>query len=302
MTDQVLPQNATVPRDSLGCSRDKLTVDQSISNGRMNFYRKSALSAPKEQVVTPATSRGYLLGLSALKGHRRRIFHEHHSSVHDFEENSVYLRSFSEDYRADLRGSFDFMLIEVGDAALAAMLEEADLKPVSTLECVVQRPDPVLGGLLGALFSSVDGEIHKSALFVDQISVAIGIHLAQHYGHQAAQSFSQRRKLSARLQAELQSQVRSNLDGQLSIEEMARTCNLSTSAFLQAFRETTGTTPHQWLTLERIEKAKDVMLASTLPLKDIAILCGFADQSHFTRVFTKTTGASPASWRRIRQF
>lgn len=302
MMDQVLLKKTTLPRDNLGCSRDKLSVDQSISNGRMNFYRKGALSAPKEQVVTPANSRGYLLGVSAANGHRRRIFHEHHSTLHDFEANSVYLRSFTQDYRADLRGSFDFMLLEVSEAALAMMADEADIKGAVALECVQQRPDPVLGGLLAALFSSVDGEINKSALFVDQLSVAIIIHLAQHYGNQPAQSSSSRRMLSTRLQAELQAQVRSNLDGQLSIEEMARTCNLSTRAFLQAFRDTTGTTPHQWLTQERIEKAKDVMLESALPLKEIAILCGFADQSHFTRVFTRATGATPASWRRIRQF
>ncbi|TWD48959.1 helix-turn-helix protein [Agrobacterium vitis] len=300
--DQVLPEKAALPRDSLGCSRDKLKIDQSISNGRMNFYRKGALSAPKERVITPANNRGYLLGLSASNGHRRRIFHEHHSSLHDFEENSVYLRSFAQDYQADLQGTFDFLLLEVSEAAMAIMADEADIKGVVALECVSERPDPVLGGLLAALFSPVGGEINKSALFVDQISVAIGIHLAQHYGNRPSQSLGRRRMLSTRLLAALQSQVRSNLDGQLSVEELARTCNLSTSAFLQAFRETTGKTPHQWLTLERIEKAKDVMLSSTQSLRDIAILCGFADQSHFTRVFLKMTGATPASWRRIRQF
>ncbi|MGV8937389.1 MAG: helix-turn-helix domain-containing protein [Allorhizobium sp.] len=302
MTHEILPKDTSVPGDSLGCSRDKLSIDQSISNGKMAFYRKSAAHAPAPGVMTPATNRGYLIGLSAANGHRRRIFHEHHSTVHDFEANSIYLRSFSEEYRADLAGSFDFLLLEVGDAALARMADEADLKPFGRFECVVGRPDPVIGGLLGALFSCSDGEVDKSALFVDQISVAIGIHLAQHYGNRKSSSTAVRRKLSSRVQLELQSQIRCNLDGQISIEEMARTCNLSTRVFLQAFRETMGKAPHQWLTQERIEKAKHMMLTSNLPLKDITSQCGFADQSHFTRVFTRATGATPAAWRRIRQF
>lgn len=295
------PMNMSRSRDHLGCSRENLRIDQSISSGKMTFFRKSAASAPSERVITPGSNKGYLIGLSAIDGHRRRIFHEHHSTVHDFDANSVYLRNFSDDYSADLRGSFDFLLLQISEDELARMADEADLKHVGALEQTVQRKDPVLGGLLGALFCSMEGEGERSALFVDQISMAIGIHLVQRYGTAAEKSSSFRRKLSVRAQADLKSQIECRLDGQLSIEDLARTCNLSTSAFLQAFRETMGKTPQQWLTQQRIEKAMHLMLTSDLPLKDVADQCGFADQSHFTRVFSRTMGATPASWRRIRQ-
>jgi AraC family transcriptional regulator len=39
-------------------------------------------------------------------------------------------------------------------------------------------------------------------------------------------------------------------------------------------------------------------LSSTLPLADIALICGFGDQSYFTRIFTRSVGASPGAWRR----
>jgi hypothetical protein len=48
----------------------------------------------------------------------------------------------------------------------------------------------------------------------------------------------------------------------------------------------------------RIEKAKQLLTDTTLSLAEIAMACGFADQSHFTRVFSRTTHASPGAWRR----
>ncbi|WP_461317953.1 helix-turn-helix domain-containing protein [Bradyrhizobium diazoefficiens] len=42
------------------------------------------------------------------------------------------------------------------------------------------------------------------------------------------------------------------------------------------------------------------MLSTKLPLADIALICGFGDQSYFTRVFSRNVGASPGAWRRAR--
>ena len=43
-----------------------------------------------------------------------------------------------------------------------------------------------------------------------------------------------------------------------------------------------------------------MLLGSALSLAEVALACGFADQSHFTRVFTRTVGTSPGAWRRVR--
>jgi len=48
----------------------------------------------------------------------------------------------------------------------------------------------------------------------------------------------------------------------------------------------------------RVEVAKSLMRDRRLSLADIALSAGFADQSHFTRVFTQQVGISPNAWRR----
>jgi AraC family transcriptional regulator len=59
-----------------------------------------------------------------------------------------------------------------------------------------------------------------------------------------------------------------------------------------------GLAPHQWLMRKRIERAQDLLLTRGLGLSDVAIACGFVDQSHFTRVFAKHNGFTPGQWRR----
>jgi transcriptional regulator GlxA family with amidase domain len=92
--------------------------------------------------------------------------------------------------------------------------------------------------------------------------------------------------------------IDARLDGDLSVNEIAHHCALSPSRFRVAFRNTTGVTPHRWLTERRVDRAKSLLLRGSASLAQIAIDCGFADQSHFTHVFTSLVGASPGEWRR----
>ena len=92
--------------------------------------------------------------------------------------------------------------------------------------------------------------------------------------------------------------MRSHLDEAVPLAELARACKLSPGHFARAFRQTTGRPPHRWLMEQRIEKAKPLLVNSTLSLAQIARTCGFADQSHFTRVFAQLVQSSPGQWRR----
>lgn len=299
MKDASLPSTS---RDSLGCSLDRLDDDRMIEGRDMVFYRKKSVAGPPGRVTTPANGRGYLIGLSLAGGHHRRVFREHHCAVQDFEDNAIYVRNFADDYKADLSGSFDFMLLEIGHSALDRIADAANIAGVSELRSLAGVPDPVLGGMLGALFATVDGRTDRSALFVDQLSVAIGVHMVRQYGNGRGDTTgSGGRRLSQRSQARIREIVESRLDGELTVEELAAACHLSQATFLRAFRDTMGSTPYRWLLQQRIEKARHLLRFSQTPLSEIATACGFADQSHFTRAFAQAVGATPRVWRRSQQ-
>ena len=80
--------------------------------------------------------------------------------------------------------------------------------------------------------------------------------------------------------------------------DLAAITGLSQSQFGRAFKASTSVTPHRWQLNARIAKAQDLLLSGAMPLSEIALVTGFAEQSHFTRVFKRVVGASPRAWQR----
>jgi AraC-like DNA-binding protein len=92
--------------------------------------------------------------------------------------------------------------------------------------------------------------------------------------------------------------LRENLDGAVRLADLARECELSVSHFARSFKASFGVTSHQWLTARRIERAKELLVLTNLPLADVASHSGFGDQAAFTRTFHLVVGATPGQWRR----
>lgn len=92
--------------------------------------------------------------------------------------------------------------------------------------------------------------------------------------------------------------LEADLGGRLSLDQIAVELDLSIGHFSRAFRTTIGLPPHQYLLRQRVKVAEQLLMVRDLPLSDIAISAGFANQSHFTRVFTSMVGISPGAWRR----
>jgi AraC family transcriptional regulator len=135
-------------------------------------------------------------------------------------------------------------------------------------------------------------------LFVDHVSLAVGVHVASTYGGMRPVSRPVRGGLAPWQERHAKEILCANLDGDVPLKEVARECRLSVSHFSRAFRRTMGVAPHHWLLTRRIEVAKEKLRDRGLSLSDVALACGFADQSHLTRVFTGMIGVSPGAWRR----
>lgn len=93
--------------------------------------------------------------------------------------------------------------------------------------------------------------------------------------------------------------LRSRLSQQVSISEVAGACGLSACYFIKAFTETVGIAPYSWLIMQRIERAC-LLIARDQALAQVALECGFTDQSHFTKAFARQIGTTPARWRQRR--
>ena len=81
----------------------------------------------------------------------------------------------------------------------------------------------------------------------------------------------------------------------LTLAELAREAGMSRFQVLRGFTKLTGMTPHAYLVQRRLDAARR-MLSTGIPIADAAVACGFADQSHFNRTFTRRYGLTPGSY------
>jgi transcriptional regulator GlxA family with amidase domain len=94
--------------------------------------------------------------------------------------------------------------------------------------------------------------------------------------------------------------IEANLGSSIRNKDLATLARLSTFHFNVAFRNSVGNSPHEYIIRRRMERAQGLMLSTDMALSEIAAECGLADQAHFTRLFHRFVGESPAAWRRAR--
>ena len=173
--------------------------------------------------------------------------------------------------------------------------DDQDLARSCGVEAV--RTDPIVAALNAVLQTACDQTALPSALFVRSIERAIQAHLAHEYGAAKTSSVPRRRGLTRSQERRAKQILATDAGEYVSIARVAEVCTLSRNYFIRAFKETTGETPHRWRSRFRVEKAKDLLLGDR-SIAEIALDCGFADQSHLTRVFAKMIGLPPGVWRR----
>jgi AraC family transcriptional regulator len=170
----------------------------------------------------------------------------------------------------------------------------------------VETIDETMLGLAQALGPLMAKPGEASALFTDHVFSAMVAHLAMTYGGLKGsdrQAYGERRygALTPFQERRVTSLLLDDLRSNPGLSELARFCGLSRSHFVRAFKQSTGLPPHRWLLMQRINRAKELLYQTRTPIGEIAAACGFADQGHLTRVFTKAFGIGPGGWRRHRQ-
>jgi AraC family transcriptional regulator len=199
---------------------------------------------------------------------------------------------------AEIRTPFDNIRFYVSQASLDEFAFDQGIHKIKELASSgIAFQDRVMWGLANALLDSVERANERSTLFIDHIALTFCAHVMRAYGKVAVPDDVTSGGLSPWQLRQVLDFIAAHLNDDPSIADLARESGLSSGYFSRAFRQTTGITPHQWLMRRRVERARQLLLGNGLGLADIALVCGFVDQSHFTRVFAKLEGDSPGRWR-----
>jgi AraC-like DNA-binding protein len=103
--------------------------------------------------------------------------------------------------------------------------------------------------------------------------------------------------LPARVRRSIEEYIDLHLEKDLSVEKLASHVGISPSYFARSFRSSVGLAPHAYLMRRRLLRAQELLASTDLPLVDIALATGFADQSHFCRRFHQMMGMPPRTFR-----
>lgn len=157
--------------------------------------------------------------------------------------------------------------------------------------------DEVVTSLARAVLPALERPAEIPTLFVDQVFSALRTRLLVAYCGLDPIEGLEGSKLSDHQVARIKELLLDDPGADRSVSELAAACGVSAGHFSRAFRRTVGTSPHQWLLEQKIAHAK-CLLKGKKSISEIAFACGFADQSHLTRLFLRKVGVTPGEWRR----
>lgn len=169
-----------------------------------------------------------------------------------------------------------------------------DVAVLDILDC----RDPVLVEGIQRIEQEIDEPASGGVLYIDLMARLITIHLLRHYAQMAFSPVRLQGKLDDRQQKLVREFIDAHLHEALDLNSLAQLVNLGVCTFSRHFRETFGMAAYAYVQEQRLDRARRLIKNAAMPLAQIAASCGFADQSHLTRQFSRRFGATPGQFRR----
>lgn len=159
------------------------------------------------------------------------------------------------------------------------------------------RPDPILSGIGSSLKSELETNGSEAKLYVESATTFLAAHLLRHHctrNQSLPDGAGGLPKYKLRMAI---AYIQEHLGEEITLEAIATQLNMSQYYFCHLFKQSMGVSPYQYVLQQRINKAKQLLKQRQLTITDVALECGFANQTHFTKYFRKLAGTTPKNYR-----
>jgi AraC family transcriptional regulator len=166
--------------------------------------------------------------------------------------------------------------------------DRIELKPhFATLQ------DPLIQGILSAFKDElVSGGIGGN-LFIEQLKTTLITHLLRKYSVFNTHISTSSDGLPKHKLQKVIEYINAHIQYNLRLAEIAAIAQLSEFYFCRLFKQSMNMSVHQYVIQQRVERAKQLLLQGQMPIIDVALACGFANQSHLNLHFKRLTGVTP---------
>jgi AraC family transcriptional regulator len=202
----------------------------------------------------------------------------------------------------EVKGNDTFLTLSVAPTLLERVAKELGLDPKGIeIRNRFQVRDTQLENIAWALKEEMECGYPCGQLYYDSLAMAVTTRLICYHSSASVEMRRPRKRLSDRRVRQVFDYIEVNLAENISLGDLAAVVGLSVSHFKVLFREATGLSPHQYLIRRRVERAKNLLGESQLPISEIAAHTGFAHQSHLARHMHRVLGVSPRDLREMRR-
>jgi AraC family transcriptional regulator len=165
------------------------------------------------------------------------------------------------------------------------------------LRTVIGVRDPVIEGMAAAWRRELAERGAGGRLYTEGLGSALAVHLFRAYGDGLRRAPLAIGGLGALRLRRVADYIEARLAEDVSLSDLAAVAGLSTHHFGEAFKTSTGRSPHRYLIERRIRRGKELLLGADRSIAEVALAIGFASHSHFTDNFRKLTGTTPSRFR-----
>lgn len=171
--------------------------------------------------------------------------------------------------------------------------EASNLDIAYTLSNRVTKQDLSLQHIAMLLLTELRSSGLMGQMYVESLTQALVIHLLRDYSDPAQTVATQNRSLTHVQLQRVIDYIHTYLDQKLSLAELARVVNVSPNYFATLFKHSIGSSPHQYVVQQRVERARAMLVQTELTIADVATQVGFSSQSHLTVQFKRVLGVTP---------
>lgn len=194
-------------------------------------------------------------------------------------------------------GEAEFINLYLEPALFARIASETVDAARVEIKPQVKIRDPLIQQIGLELKTELESGGVDSCLYAESMATALSAHLLRRYSTKQQVIRDYTGGLPKYKLKEAIAYINAHLERKLSLAELAALAQMSPYYFASLFKQSTGFAPHQYITVCRIEKAKQLLKKRELTIIEICQLVGFQTQSHFTRVFRKHTATTPKAYR-----